>query len=196
MQLLECKLISNPLHSSEIGNDQYERFCEKESLRQSVKEVKRKLTSLFENEQLAQLRASKRVLRRLDYLTEHDTVTLKARVACEISSGYELLLTELLYNGLFNELSTKQCAAVLSCFVGEETSKRGFKLNEEDQTLVTEVEKQYKLIQSVFQESKLDVPSAKFEPNTSLMEVCSKWVDGETFNKLWSVKRAQPSSGN
>lgn len=44
-------------------------------------------------------------------------------MACEISTGDELMLTELLFDGVFNDLSTEQCCALLSCFVNEENNK-------------------------------------------------------------------------
>ena len=37
-----------------------------------------------------------------------------------IVSGEELLLTELIFNGAFNDLSVEQCVAMLSCFVFQE----------------------------------------------------------------------------
>lgn len=45
---------------------------------------------------------------------------MKGRVACEISSGDELLLTELIFNGAFNDLTVEQGVALLSCFVFQE----------------------------------------------------------------------------
>jgi ATP-dependent RNA helicase DOB1 len=45
---------------------------------------------------------------------------MKGRVACEISSGDELLLTELMFHGVFNDLSVEQSVALLSCFVFDE----------------------------------------------------------------------------
>jgi ATP-dependent RNA helicase DOB1 len=48
------------------------------------------------------------------------THRLQGRVACEISSADELLLTEMIFNGVFNELTVPQCVALLSCFVFEE----------------------------------------------------------------------------
>ena len=50
-------------------------------------------------------------------LFRSDIVDMKGRVACEISTGDELLLTELIFNGAFNTLSPEQCAGLLSCFV-------------------------------------------------------------------------------
>ena len=35
-------------------------------------------------------------------------------------SGDELLLTEMIFDGVFNELTVQQCVALLSCFVFEE----------------------------------------------------------------------------
>lgn len=52
---------------------------------------------------------------------------MKGQVACEISSGDELLLTELIFNGAFNDLTVEQEVALLSCFVFQEKACR--KLN-------------------------------------------------------------------
>lgn len=73
--------------------------------------------------QLDELKCRKRVLRRLGFTTSGDVIEMKGRVACEISTGDELLLTEMIFNGVFNPLSPEQCAALLSCFVfGEKVS--------------------------------------------------------------------------
>lgn len=69
---------------------------------------------------LDELKNRKRALRRLGFATNDDVVEQKGRVACEISSGDELLLTEMVFNGVFNELTPQQVAALLSCFVFDE----------------------------------------------------------------------------
>ena len=43
-------------------------------------------------------------------------------IACDLSSADELLLTEMLFNGLFTNMDASQTAAVLSCFVCDERS--------------------------------------------------------------------------
>jgi superfamily II RNA helicase len=45
------------------------------------------------------------LLPRLQFCSADDVIELKGRVACEISSGDELLLTEMIFNGVFNDLS-------------------------------------------------------------------------------------------
>jgi ATP-dependent RNA helicase DOB1 len=70
--------------------------------------------------QLEELKGRKRVLRRLGFTTSDDVVEMKGRVACEISTGDELLLTEMMFGGTFNDLAPEHIAALLSCFVFQE----------------------------------------------------------------------------
>lgn len=58
-------------------------------------------------------------------------VELKGRVACEISSADELVLTELMFGGIFNESTVDQVVALLSCLVWQEKLKSMAKLPEE-----------------------------------------------------------------
>ena len=85
-----------------------------------MKALKRKINSVHDILQLEELKSRKRVLRRLGFTTSEDVVEMKGRVACEISTGDELLLTEMMFGGVFNPLSPEQCAALLSCFVFQE----------------------------------------------------------------------------
>ena len=41
---------------------------------------------------------------RLQFCSPDDVITLKGRVACEVSSGDELVITEMIFNGVFNDL--------------------------------------------------------------------------------------------
>ncbi|CAF4567313.1 unnamed protein product, partial [Rotaria magnacalcarata] len=66
--------------------------------------------------QIGDLKRHKRVLRRLGYCNSADVIDLKGRVACEIDTGDELVTTELLFNGVFNDLTVSQACALLSCF--------------------------------------------------------------------------------
>ncbi len=62
------------------------------------------------------------MLRKLGHVTKEGVVTLKGRAACEISTGDELLTTELMFNGVFNSLDKHQLVALLSCLVPVEKS--------------------------------------------------------------------------
>ena len=46
-------------------------------------------------------------------------------------SGEELLMTELIFNGVFTELNPSQCVALLSCFMCDEKSNNSVQMTEE-----------------------------------------------------------------
>ncbi len=64
----------------------------------------------------------KRVLRRLNYINKEDIIQIKGKVACEISSCDEILVTECMFSGLFNDMEPNLLAALLSCLIHDENS--------------------------------------------------------------------------
>lgn len=62
------------------------------------------------------------VLRKLGHISADDVVLLKGRAACEIDTADELLTTELMFNGTFNNLDKHQLVALVSCLVPVEKS--------------------------------------------------------------------------
>ncbi|KAL7750016.1 Antiviral helicase ski2 [Sorochytrium milnesiophthora] len=63
------------------------------------------------------------VLQEMDYVDKQCTVQLKGRVACEINSGDELVLTELILNNMFGDLDVAETVALLSSFVFQEKTQ-------------------------------------------------------------------------
>lgn len=60
----------------------------------------------------------RRVMRRLELCDKNDVPTLKGKVAAHVSTTDELLVTEMLFSGLFNEMEKpSHIAALLSCLV-------------------------------------------------------------------------------
>ncbi len=101
----------------------------------------------------------KRVLRRLDYLDKEEIVQRKAFVACQISACDEILATELLFAGVFNQMDSSSLAAVLSCLVHDQND------NTEKISIKTEkLQKSFQVIMEhakrifvVLQESKINI---------------------------------------
>lgn len=54
----------------------------------------------------------KRVLRRLDMVSEEEIIKVKGKIACEISAANEIIVTELLINGQFQKMEPELIAAV------------------------------------------------------------------------------------
>lgn len=67
--------------------------------------------------QSSELKNMKWVLWRMDYINKDDVVQTKGRIACEISAGDEIVVTELLVSGIFNKLEPETIAGLLSCLV-------------------------------------------------------------------------------
>lgn len=63
------------------------------------------------------LKNMRRVLRRMQFTTELDVIDVKGRITCELQASDELLLLEMLFNGLFNDMTPQLVAALLSTFV-------------------------------------------------------------------------------
>jgi len=118
--MLEGRIESLEITRSPSLPRQFDLFDRKRKSIENVKSLKRKINSVHDVLQLEELKSRKRVLRRLGFTTSEDVVEMKGRVACEISTGDELLLTEMMFGGVFNPLSPEQCAALLSCFVFQE----------------------------------------------------------------------------
>lgn len=187
IEVLESRLLSNPLHNSPRLPDLYSQYAKKVSLGDKIKNLKKDIANALSVIQLDELKSRKRVLRRLGFIDEADVVQIKARVACEISTGDELVLSELLFNRFFNELTPEQCAACLSCFIFEEKSKETPALKEELAKPYREIQAQARVIAKISQESKLTVNEEEYLQSFKyeLMEVVFAWAKGASFAEIW-----------
>jgi len=64
----------------------------------------------------------KAMLQSLGYLDENDTVCLKGRVACEVNTCEGLIVTEMVFEGMLNELEPAEIVAALSALLFQEKS--------------------------------------------------------------------------
>ncbi|KAG8527959.1 ATP-dependent RNA helicase mtr4 [Bacidia gigantensis] len=185
IEVLESRLLANPLHNSPRLPNLYDQYAEKVVISDKIKAVKRKITEALSIMQLDELKCRKRVLRRFGFINDAEVVQLKARVACEISTGDELLLSELLFDGFFNELTPELCAAVLSCFIFEEKSEAPA-LKEELAKPYREIQAKARIVARVSQESKLPLVEDEYVQTFKhqLMDVVYAWSHGKTFAEI------------
>uniref|UniRef100_A0A9J8BLS0 Exosome RNA helicase MTR4 n=1 Tax=Cyprinus carpio carpio TaxID=630221 RepID=A0A9J8BLS0_CYPCA len=151
-----------------------------------IKAAKRELKKARTVLQMDELKCRKRVLRRLGFATSSDVIEMKGRVACEISSADELLLTEMVFNGLFNDLTAEQATALLSVFVFQENANEMPKLTEQLAGPLRQMQECAKRIAKVSAEAKLDVDEDtylnQFRPH--LMDVVYTWANGSSFSQI------------
>uniref|UniRef100_A0A2K6A1I0 Exosome RNA helicase MTR4 n=1 Tax=Mandrillus leucophaeus TaxID=9568 RepID=A0A2K6A1I0_MANLE len=183
VEAFEHRMYSHPLHNDPNLETVYT-LCEKKAqIAIDIKSAKRELKKARTVLQMDELKCRKRVLRRLGFATSSDVIEMKGRVACEISSADELLLTEMMFNGLFNDLSAEQATALLSCFVFQENSSEMPKLTEQLAGPLRQMQECAKRIAKVSAEAKLEIDEetylSSFKPH--LMDVVYTWATGATF---------------
>lgn len=183
---LETKLSSCEAASDPQLDEKYKVYTDKLTLLDSIKALKKHIKDTNSILQMDELKNRKRVLRRLGYCNEDGVIEMKGRVACEISTGDELLLTEMIFNGAFNDISVDQCVALLSCFVFEEKSDENSKLKEELAAPLRMMRESAQRIAKVSIECKLNVDEEdyvnSFRPE--LMDVVYAWCKGAKFSQL------------
>jgi ATP-dependent RNA helicase DOB1 len=128
---LQTRINDHPLTKDNQLLYLYEQYEHKANIERQVLEAKNELKKAQSLLQIGDLKKYKRILRRLGYCNSADIIDLKGRVACEIDTGDELVTTELLFNGVFNDLTVSQACALLSCFVFQEKANEMPKLPQE-----------------------------------------------------------------
>uniref|UniRef100_A0A671PV10 Exosome RNA helicase MTR4 n=1 Tax=Sinocyclocheilus anshuiensis TaxID=1608454 RepID=A0A671PV10_9TELE len=186
VEAFEHRMYTHPLHSDPNLEAVYT-LCEKKALiAGDIKATKRELKKARTVLQMDELKCRKRVIRRLGFATSSDVIEMKGRVACEISSADELLLTEMVFNGLFNDLTTEQATALLSCFVFQENANEMPKLTEQLAGPLRQMQECAKRIAKVSAEAKLEVDEDtylnQFRPH--LMDVVYTWANGSSFSQI------------
>ncbi len=163
-----------------------EEYGKKVSLRERADSARAELKKAKSLLQMSDLKCMKRVLRRLGYCTASDVIEVKGRIACELSSADELLLTEMVFNGLFDGLGPEQSAAVLSCFVFDENCKEMPKLTEALSGPLRQMQEMARRIAKVSKEAKITIDEDayvdQFRPG--LMDVVHEWCKGASFAQL------------
>lgn len=186
IEAFEHRMYTHPLHSDPNLETLYT-LCEKKALvAGDIKSVKRELKKARTVLQMDELKCRKRVLRRLGFATSSDVIEMKGRVACEISSADELILTEMVFNGLFNDLTAEQATALLSCFVFQENANEMPKLTEQLAAPLRQMQECARRIAKVSAEAKLTVDEEtylnQFRPH--LMDVVYTWANGASFSQI------------
>jgi len=106
------------------------------------------------------LKSMKRAMRRLSLLNKDDIVEMKGWVAGQISACDEVLLTELIFSGFFNDLSPSEVAAVMTCLVHDESGADNAKYtmkNDRLNSAFMELKEAAKKLCTVFIDCKINV---------------------------------------
>lgn len=113
-------------------------------------------------------------------------IELKGRVACEISTGDELLLAEMMFNGVFNDLTVPQIVALLSCIVCDERAELTDKLRDELTGPHKILRETARRIAKVSIESKLVLDEQEYVDGfqAAMMNLIYAWCEGAKFSQI------------
>ncbi|CAI5461115.1 unnamed protein product [Closterium sp. Yama58-4] len=183
-EALEALIASHALASAPDLQVRIRELARKSKLKGALKVLKKEVKSAGGLILKDELKARMRVLRRLEYIDEDEIVRVKGRVACEISSADELVVTELLFSAALADLPPETVAALLSCCVWQEKGAGGAKRPRESlQGPLAQLREIARRIARVQEECKiaLDVETyvASFRPD--IMEAVFGWCHGTAF---------------
>ncbi|KAL7424483.1 ATP-dependent RNA helicase mtr4 [Cryptotrichosporon argae] len=183
ISVLEAKIQSLPIASSAALPQRYDEYDAKVAATATVRALKKQIASVHDVLQLEELKGRKRVLRRLGFTTADDVVEMKGRVACEISTGDELLLTEMMFGGVFNPLTPEHCAALLSCFVFQEKSEAKVRIKEDLAAPLRVMQETARRIAKVSNESKIALVEDEYVQSfkVEMTEAVLQWCKGAKF---------------
>jgi ATP-dependent RNA helicase DOB1 len=190
IDVLKKKQSDHPLHRQPNRDELLAAYKSKVTLTEESGKLVKRMRNANSILQMDEMKCRKKILRQLGYVSESDVIEIKGRVACEISTGDELLLTEMIFSGLFSDLACDQVAALLSCFVFQEKGDSP-KLREELQAPLNVTIELAKKINKVALDCKLPgCPSEETcidQLRPELMEVVWQWCRGAKFAKICRI---------
>jgi len=202
VEALEPKLLAHPLFGPSAEAQRFggagsgtegaavrAAYERKAALKAEASQLRSKMRASALTQFHDELRSRSAVLKRLGHVDAAGVVQLKGRAACEIDTGDELLITELMFDGLFGPLSPAACAAVCSCFVPTEKSKEGTPVRQELAAPLAALHAAATRIATVQLEAGLDVSVDDYVDcfKQTLMDVVYRWSNGCEFSELLKV---------
>lgn len=134
------------------------------------------------------------VLKELQFIDAKSTVLLKGRVACEINTGHELVLTELILENFLAKYEPEEVVALLSAFIFQErrsdTEPVLTKRLQEGRDRIKELADRVTAVQ-VEQRAVAEQGMDSNELNFGLSEVVYEWARGMPFDEITALTDVQ-----
>ncbi|KAJ6032198.1 hypothetical protein N7540_002930 [Penicillium herquei] len=130
-----------------------------------------------------------RVLQELDFIDDEARVLLKGKVACEVNSADELVLTELILENVFADYEPEEIVALLSCFVFQDRTETVPTLTprlEEGQKAIIKINERVNKCQALHGVVQTSEEHVDFSNpiRFALTEVVYEWAKGMPFSRI------------
>eukprot|EP00924_Labyrinthula_sp_SR-Ha-C_P002152 maker-scaffold_19-snap-gene-2.42-mRNA-1 protein AED:0.01 eAED:0.03 QI:0/0/0/1/1/1/3/0/1057 len=160
---MEKELEKDPIEiliskNKEETEEQAEIFLSRENIRKEISSLNLEKGNLENLPLKERLSSMKKVLRNLEFVDNDNVVQIKGRVACEISSGHELIITEMLFSGKFSDelLDPALVASMLSCLIYTDRGEDEVQLPKDLNDLFQKVKSTAKIIAETETEAGMD----------------------------------------
>ncbi|TMX00055.1 hypothetical protein EJD97_001473 [Solanum chilense] len=183
---LEKKLFAHPLHKSQ-DEHQLKSFQKKAEVNHEIQQLKSKMRDSQLQKFRDELKNRSQVLKKLGHIDADGVVLLKGRAACLIDTGDELLVTELMLNGTFNDLDHHQTAALASCFIPGDKTNEQIHLRAELTKPLQQLQDTARRIAEIQRECKLEINIEEYveaSVRPFLMDVIYCWSKGASFAEV------------
>ncbi|KAH9608162.1 hypothetical protein KSS87_012144 [Heliosperma pusillum] len=183
---LEQKLVSHPVHKSQDVH-QVKAFQRKAEVNHEIQQLRSKMRESQLQKFRDELKNRSRVLKKLGHIDADGVVLLKGRAAALVDTGDELLVTELMFNGTFNDVDHHQVAALASCFVPCDKSNEQIQLRAELAKPLQQLQDSARKIAEIQYECRLEVNVEEYVESTArpyLMDVIYCWSKGASFSEV------------
>lgn len=169
--------------------EQYEHIDRRVRLEENLEQIKFALSS--DNlEMMPEFNKRLAVLKRLQYVSDAGTVQLKGRVACEINSCEELIVTEMIFENFFTPLEPEEVVSVLSCLINQTKSDISPRLTERVEAAKDKLVQLTMTLGQIQLEAGIDTAPLEYKStslNFALMEVAYEWARSMTFHDITSL---------
>jgi len=177
----ESSLTGNPKLKS-----YYEAFERKVKLHASIQDLDKQINQNKFMVMSDDLRAMRRVLRRLEFVNKDGVVQLKGRMACELTSADEVLMTEIVFQNVFADMEANHIVALCSCLVFDEKSEDPITNNLDLMKAFDSIKGIARNVAEVMVENKMPIDVEEYvtrlKPN--LMDVILAWLEGKRFYEI------------
>ncbi|CAK9034607.1 unnamed protein product [Durusdinium trenchii] len=183
---LEKKLATNSFHGHEKMQLYYDCFAKKVKMHGEVQDLEKQINQSRFMVMSDDLRAMRRVLRRLEFIDKDGVVQLKGRMACEITSCDEILMTEIVFQNVFADIDANNIIALCSCLVFDEKSEDPITNNLDLMKAFETCKGIARNVAEVMVENKIPIDVEEYvqKLKPQLMEVVLHWLEGKRFHEI------------
>mmetsp|Transcript_95298 Transcript_95298/g.208402 ORF Transcript_95298/g.208402 Transcript_95298/m.208402 type:complete len:1043 (+) Transcript_95298:202-3330(+) len=183
---LETKLSESSLTGNPHAEAYMEAFSRKVKLHAKVAELDKTINQGRFMVMTDDLRGMRRVLRKLEFIDKDSVVQLKGRMACELTSADEVLMTEIVFQNVFAELQPNHIVALCSCLVFDERSEDANPTNPDLLRGFENMKAIARRVGEVMVECKIPVDVEEYigKLKPQLIDTVLAWLEGKRFYEI------------